>query len=392
MPMGLNISPLIWQSYINAILECLESRKHCKAIMDDLLLFTPTKKSHMVKLEDLLKALLKNGLKISLKKCQLFKTELQYMGNIIFIKGKRVCVKPLRNRIEAILKLDPPKMPKGCRSFAGMVNFLSMFCPELQKLLKPIYDLTRKGRHFIWGKEQQEAFEEIKRRLVKAPVLHMPNHEGRFHLYSDTSKFAAGSALYQIQNGKPKLIAYASKRLPEAVRSYSITELELCGLAINIASFSHLLKRVDFDAIVDHLALTHIIKSKTEPVTTRIKRLLELISSYSFNLYYMKGKDMILSDFLSRQMHDDSNPHEIIPISFNMYNTLYETYYRIEMKDKYLVQTCLQTKAMGISLPEVHGTKKTLVTNTLIEKPKPQIQATQVVKFRPKLGRGRARM
>ena len=74
------------------------------------------------------------------------------------------------------------------------------------------------------------------------------------------------------------------------VRSYSITELELCGLAINLASFLHLLKRADFGALVDHLALTHIIKSKTEPVTTRIKRLLELISSYSFNLYYMKVK------------------------------------------------------------------------------------------------------
>ena len=77
----------------------------------------------------------------------------------------------------------------------------------------------------------------------------------------------------------------------------------------------HLLKRVDFDAIVDHLALTHIIKSKAEPATTRIKRLLELISSYSFNLYYMKGKDMILSDFLSLQKNDNSDPSEIIPIS-----------------------------------------------------------------------------
>ena len=108
-----------------------------------------------------------------------------------------------------------------------MVDFLSMFCPKLQKLLKPIYDLTRKVRHFIWGKEQQKAFEEIKR-LVKALVLYMPNCEGRFHLYSDTSKFAAGSTLYQIQNGKPKLIAYMSKRLPKTVRSYLITELELC--------------------------------------------------------------------------------------------------------------------------------------------------------------------
>ena len=68
------------------------------------------------------------------------------------------------------------------------------------------------------------------------------------------------------------------------IRSYSISELELCGLAINIASFSQLLKRVDCDVIVDHLVLTHIIKSKAEPATTRIERLLELISSYSFNL------------------------------------------------------------------------------------------------------------
>ena len=97
-------------------------------------------------------ALLKNGLKISPKKCQLFRTELQYMGNTIFIKDRRVCIKPLRNRLEVIQKLQLPTTVKGGRSFEGMVNSLSMFCLELQKLLKPRYDLTRKGRQFIWGK------------------------------------------------------------------------------------------------------------------------------------------------------------------------------------------------------------------------------------------------
>ena len=143
--------------------------------------------------------------------------------------------------------------------------------------------------------------------------------------------------MYQIQNRKPRLIAYAGKRLPEAVRSYSITELGLCGLAINITNFSHLLKRVDFHAIVDHLALTHIIKSKAEPVITRIKRLLELISSYSFNLYYMKETDMILSNFLSSQTHDDSDLHDNICISFNMHKALYKDYYKIETKERYLI-------------------------------------------------------
>ena len=96
----------------------------------------------------------------------------------------------------------------------------------------------------------------------------------------------------------------------------------MCGLAINIASFAHLLKRVDFDAVVDHLALTHIMRSKVEPATTRIKRLLEVLSSYSFNLYYINGKFMVLSDLLLRQRVDDSDSHEIILISFSMKNVL----------------------------------------------------------------------
>ena len=151
-----------------------------------------------------------------------------------------------------------------------------MFCAELQKLLKPIYDITKKGRPFLWGKEQQDAFEEIKNRLQKPPVLSMFNRKGRFILYSDTSKLATGSILYQFQDGKPRLNAYVSKRMPDAAKNYSITELEMYSLAINIATFSHLLKRVDFDAVVDHLAIMHIVKSKMEPATNRIKRLLEV--------------------------------------------------------------------------------------------------------------------
>ena len=149
-----------------------------------------------------------------------------------------------------------------------------------------------------------------------------------------------------------------------------------------------MLKRVDFDGVVDHLALTHIIKSKAEPATARIKRLLELISSYSLNLYYIKGKDMVLSDFLSRQIHDDSNPHEIIPISFNMYQVLHENYYNIGSTENYLVQTQSQMKSSGIKLSEVHGVRKNLDPNILPEK-----QHTNPVKGNTEnthLGQGRA--
>ena len=207
---------------MHKILNSLQSRKYCEVKINDLLLFTPSKIAHIAKLEGPLKALRKNGLKISLKKFQLFRMELQYMGNTIFVKDRRACVKPLHSQLEAIQKIKPLTMAKQCKSFAGVVNFVSIFCPKLQKLLKPIYALTRKGKQFVRGVEQQNVFEEIKQRLQKPPVLHMPDKVGRFQLYLDTSKYTMGSALYQIQNGKPKLIAYASKRLPEVTHNYSL--------------------------------------------------------------------------------------------------------------------------------------------------------------------------
>ena len=196
--------------------------------------------------------------------------------------------------------------------------------------------------------------------------------------------------MYQIQNGKPKLIVYSCKRLPEAAHNYSITELEMCGLAINVASFAHLLRKVDFDAVVDHLAITQIMRSKVEPATYRIKRLLEVLSAYSFNLYYIKGKDMVLSDFLSRQDPGDEDTKEIIPISFNMKSILQDKCYNInENMDKYMVQTRLQTKASGVELPEVHGSRKRLDPHRIPERQTQPIARLDADR-KPMIGQGRA--
>ena len=186
------------------------------------------------------------------------------------------------------------------------------------------------------------------------------------------------------------MIAYSSKRLPEAAHNYSITELEMCGLAINIASFAHLLKKVDFDAVVDHLSITQIMRSKVEPMTNRIKRLLEVLGAYSFNLYYIRGKYMVLSDFLSRQDPGDEDTKEIIPISFNMRLGLQDKYYSVgKSKDKYLVETRSQTKASGVQLPEVHGSRKRLDPDKIPEK-LPQLIIETDVERKPRIGQGRA--
>ena len=142
--------------------------------------------------------------------------------------------------------------------------------------------------------------------------------------------------------------------------------------------------------MVDHLVITQIMRSKVEPVTNRIKRLLEVLSAYSFNLYYIKGKDMILSDFLSRQDPCDEDTKEIIPISFNMKLVLQDKYYNVgKNEEKYMVQTRSQMKASGVQLPEVHGSRKRLDLHRIPEKHSQPIVRLDVDR-KPRIGQGRA--
>ena len=132
------------------------------------------------------------------------------------------------------------------------------------------------------------------------------------------------------------------------------------------------------------------MRSKVEPATNRIKRLLEVLSAYSFNLYYIKGKDMILSDFLSRQDPGDEDTKEIIPISFNMKSVLQNKYCNVNgNEEKYMVQTRSQTKASGVQLPEVHGSRKRLDPHKIPGKQPQPIMGLDVER-KPRIGQGRA--
>ena len=193
-------------------------------------------------------------------------------------------------------------------------------------------------------------------------VLHLPKAEGRFILYSDTSIEGRGSSLWQMQEGKARLLGYASKTLPEACSRYSVTELEMTGLLVNVNLWKNLLKHREFDAAVDHVAVAQIMKAKTEPAT-RIMRLLDRLPAYSFNLYYVKGRDMILADYLSRHRQKDLDPTELIPISFccmQIYRDLLDEHIG---KKVYGIRTRAGAQAAGEKVGEVHGADKPLDPN-----------------------------
>ena len=317
--MGLSVSPAIWQNFIQKVLqEIPDHRKNHLAIMDDCLVFSK-KYDHLKHLTYLFKALIRNGLKISPRKCKLFKTSLVYMGHQVSIIDGIPHITPVKSRVDAIVKLDPPKSPKNCKQFCGMVNYLSMFLKDLQTKLIPIYHLTKKGVPFHWRELQQKAFEQIKKDLTEAPVLAMPNSEGHMVLVSDTSKIACGSALYQEQKGRYRLIAYFSKKLPLSAQRYSISELELTGIYANVLAFKHLLRNVHFTLYCDHSALVHIMNGKKEPPTLRLKKLIENLSDFKFDIKFLRGKDMFVSDFLSRHPDSEESCNDpIIPVAFLM--------------------------------------------------------------------------
>ncbi len=161
LPMGIACAPQIWMDYVNMVLDGLEEKAKYIAIMDDLLIHS-LKKDHWKLLERFFQAVVKHGLKLSPKKCQLFKTRLTYMGNEFIINNRVMTITPLKSRTEAIQKIPTPKTAKDCKCFCGVVNFLSLFCESLQKLLKPIHELTKKGIPFSGVKHKKRLSKKLR--------------------------------------------------------------------------------------------------------------------------------------------------------------------------------------------------------------------------------------
>ena len=183
------------------------------------------------------------------------------------------------------------------------------------------------------------------------------------------------------------MIGYASKSLPKACVNYGITELEMTGLLVNMENWKFYLGRKDFDAAVDHRAIPYIMKSKELPTTDRIIRILQRLGRFNFHLYYVKGKDMILCDFLSRIKSDDTDPDNLIPIAFhqmelepiqynpeeilNFFYGLEELGYKLIVdQNSYMIMTRGAAKQTGAKVPEVHGANKPLDPDLKPEKDK----------------------
>ena len=173
MGMGMSVSPQIWQQFADLVFQddLIKHKQNFDVIMDDTFIHS-TAEEHMDDLMDLFKVLRKYGLKLSPHKYQFFKKKIVYMGLEFQVQGDKVCYTPLKDKCDAIRNLESPKTLRQTRAFCGMVNFLSSFLPNLQRLLIPIYDLQKKAKKFKWTDKAEKAFNKIKKLLYNIFALY----------------------------------------------------------------------------------------------------------------------------------------------------------------------------------------------------------------------------
>ena len=268
MGMGMSVSPQIWQQFVDLVFQddLIKRKQNFDVIMDDTFIHS-TAEEHMDDLIDLFKVLRKYGLKLSPHKCQFFKKKIVYMGLEFQIQEDKVCYTPLKDKCDAIQNLESPKTLRQTRAFCGMVNFLSSFLPNLRRLLIPIYDLQKKVKKFKWTEEAKRAFNDIKKLLISPPVLKAPTPDGLFRLESDTSREGVGGTLLQKQGDEWVVIGYHSKRLPKSAKNFSVTELELTGLLVNIHGFMQLLHNRIYNRLKISKRIRNAYKRCIEQIT-----------------------------------------------------------------------------------------------------------------------------
>ena len=205
MPFGLMNAPATFQRLMNRVLGNLDG---CRVYLDDIIIFTHTWEEHREKLAEVLERLRKAGLTPNLAKCEFGKTHVVYLGHEIG-QGR---VKPIQAKIEAINRFPVPTGKREVRSFLGMVNYYRRYCTNFAKVAEPLTNTLREGQRFKWTEACQEAFEELKGLLRRAPVLLTPVLTKAFSLATDASDVSVGAVLMQTnEQDVEHPIAYMSK-------------------------------------------------------------------------------------------------------------------------------------------------------------------------------------
>ena len=192
---GVSCAPEMYQRVIQQVLEGCDGVRN---IHDDIIVHGQTTEDHDKRLEQAMERIQNRGLTLNKEKCKFHMCELEFMGHLLSARG----IGPSQTKVEAVTEARQPESAAEVRSFLGLVNFCARFIPDLATVSEPLRKLTRKDVHFSWGKEQEVAFNELKKRLAKTETLGYFDSAAKTLVITDASPVGLGAILVQEQNGE----------------------------------------------------------------------------------------------------------------------------------------------------------------------------------------------
>jgi RNase H-like domain found in reverse transcriptase/Integrase zinc binding domain/Reverse transcriptase (RNA-dependent DNA polymerase)/Chromo (CHRromatin Organisation MOdifier) domain len=293
MPFGLCNAPASFMRLMNEIFrEFLD--KTVIVYLDDVLIYSKTRKDHKRDLCEVLEILRKHKLYAKLSKCEFFKDRLKFLGHIISASG----IQNDPDKVRIILECPKPTNITELRAFLGLVNFHRRFIKDMARITKSLTDLLRKENSFEWGSDQDKAFELIKEKLTSAPVLLPFDPSLPIEVHTDASDAAIGMVLLQRHSDGLHPVAFESRKLNTAEQKYPIHEKELAAIVHALASWHHYLAGQRFTVQTDHYSLKYF---DTQPnLSKRQIRWMEKLQEYDFEIKYKPGTQNTLADALSR--------------------------------------------------------------------------------------------
>lgn len=305
MPFGLCGAPATFQKLMCSVLSN-ENWTKCLVYLDDIIIFGNTIEQHNERLKAVLQRLREANLKISPSKCCFLKNEVKYLGHIISVDG----IQTDPEKIQKVSQWPTPKTPDDVSSFLGLAGYYRKFIRNYAQLVAPLESLKatyqkrgakikHKSSAFVWGEIEQNAFDDLKHALTTSPILTLPNNSDPIILDTDASHYMVGAVLSQVQDGKERVLSYASHKLTKAERAYCITRKELLAVYKYVKQYKHYLLGRKFTVRTDHQALRWMLDWE-RPNTSQYCKWRAELECYDMKVVHRAGKLHGNADALSR--------------------------------------------------------------------------------------------